>query len=232
MKKEIKKIATIIVIAVITFMSACAPSKKSAKAPAQIAEIQILKNDTGTVYSALTLTDLEGLTAEQAKGLQVYISHQVTMSRSEPYRTKEVRNGILYWVDSFRTVTKTINALTKGQITIIKNPGSAAVELATSFDKEDKALTLKFYNDGTGNLVLVMADDHIAIRDGFKYEVSTLATDNDKCKLLFIGKGEQGSSNTTVTAKGNPVGNTVILKTSPNSNPKIILPAKPVRDSM
>lgn len=208
---------------VVIIMSACAFTKKDTKAPET-------KNDSMALYSALTLKDLEGLTPEQVKGLQVYVSHRVTMSRTEPYRYKEVRNGILYWVDSFRLVTKKIDALTKGQITIIKNLGRADVELATSFDKEDKALTLKFYNDGTGNLVMVMADDHIAVRDGFKYEVNTLATETEKCKLLFIGKGEQGSSNTTVTAKGNPVGSTTILKSSPNTN--IILPGKPVKDSM
>ncbi len=213
---------------VIITVAACVSTKKSTKAP----DLQQTVNDSATIYSALTLKDLEGLTPEQVKGLQVYISHRVTMSRTEPYRTKEVRNGILYWVDSNRLVTKTINEFTKGQITVIKNPGSPNIELATSFDKEDKALTLKFYspNDGTSNLVLVMADDHIAIRDGFKYEVSTLATETDKCKLLFIGKGGQGSSTTTITAKGNPVGNTTILKSSQNSN--IVLPSKPVRDSM
>ncbi len=227
MKKEIKKIATIIVIAVITFMSACAPSKKGTKAP----ETPKITNDSATIYSALTLKDLEGLTTEQVKGLQVYVSHQVTMSRLEPYRAKEVRNGILYWVDSFRTVTKTINALTKGQITVIKNLGSASIELAVSFDKDDKALSLKFYNpnDAVGNLILVISDDRIAIREGYKYEVNTTATNTDQCKLLFIGKGVQGSSSTTVTAKGNPVGNTVISKPA-SSN--IILPNKPVRDSM
>lgn len=233
MKKKTKKIATMIVIVLITFMSACAPSKKSVKAPTQHAPIAEVKNND-TLYSALTLRDLEGLTPEQIKGLQVYISHPVTMSRTEAYKAKEIKNGVLYWIDTSRLVTKSIDALTKGQIILIKNPGSASIELAVSFDKDDKSLTLKFYNpnDVAGNLVLVMSDDRIAIREGYRYEVNTTATSTDQCKLLFVGKGKQGSSSISSTAKGNPVGNTVIPITSPNPNSKIILPAKPVRDSM